>query len=303
MPDHHRAETPWSKGKLTRLGGSPRILFGHSYEDAAIEVEEFGEPGRVCVIAAAGETAAICAAAGHEVTAVDINAVQLDYARSRLAGAPARTGVAERGMHVARTALSAVVPGWRRSQLRPALAQCDGEQALEFWRTRLNAGPFRGLLTAVLRPTSLVVRTMQPEFARFLPRQFDQIILDRLEAGLARHGMADNRFAWRLLGGLEHPGWQLPRSGADRITWSQTDVLELLESVPAGHYDGISLSNVLDGASFAYGRRLRHAAARAIRPGGAVVLRSFAPPSGTGPGRALDDAAMLWGSVTVTRTT
>lgn len=310
MPDtssnsEKSSETPWSKGNLGR-GRHPRILFGVSYEDERIELEEFGNPDRICVIAASGETAAACAAAGHEVTAVDINPVQLDYAQARLASGRSRLGTAEQGMRVARSALGPIVPGWRWSRLGPVLAEADGEQAVDYWRRALNTGAFRRLLALGLRPTSLIVRTLQPEFARFLPRQFDQIILQRMEQGLARHGMAQNRYAWRMLAGREMPGWTLPLEhenpdAGGSVSWLQADVLDHLESVPAGHYGGVSLSNVLDGASFAYGRRLRQAASRAVRPGGAVVLRSFAPPGSAGPGRAADDAAMLWGSISTTR--
>ena len=120
------ASTPWRSGTLARRGRA-RVLFGWSYEDERIELEAFARTsgGRVCVIAAAGETAAACAAAGHEVTAVDINPRQLDYCRQRLAGDPAQSGLAETGMAAGRTALGWVAPAWRRTAVVGALSTSD----------------------------------------------------------------------------------------------------------------------------------------------------------------------------------
>ncbi|MEU2627920.1 DUF3419 family protein, partial [Kitasatospora sp. NPDC007106] len=91
--------TPWQDGRLTAgPAGRPRVLFGRMYEDPAVELSVFPPPGaRVLCIASAGDTAAALAAAGYEVTAIDLNPVQLAYARARLeGGAPALTGTAER---------------------------------------------------------------------------------------------------------------------------------------------------------------------------------------------------------------
>ncbi|WP_354644728.1 DUF3419 family protein [Kitasatospora camelliae] len=94
----HRTGTPWSEGRLLAgPAGRPRILFGRMYEDPAVELAAFPPGSRVLCIASAGDTAAALAAAGHEVTALDLNPAQLAYARARLeGGAPARTGTAER---------------------------------------------------------------------------------------------------------------------------------------------------------------------------------------------------------------
>ncbi|WP_198671672.1 methyltransferase domain-containing protein, partial [Desertihabitans aurantiacus] len=104
--------TPWQHGRLTRFG-PPQVLFGRSHEDERVELAAFGAPGRVCVIAGPGELAAACVAAGHRVTAVDINPHQLAYARRRLASAPPVRGSAEHLLTVGRTLLRAGAPGWR----------------------------------------------------------------------------------------------------------------------------------------------------------------------------------------------
>ncbi|MBV8828569.1 MAG: DUF3419 family protein, partial [Acidobacteriaceae bacterium] len=59
-----------------------RILFGQMYEDSAIEMRAFRPGSRVFCIASAGDTA-IALARDHNVTAVDINPAQLEYARKR----------------------------------------------------------------------------------------------------------------------------------------------------------------------------------------------------------------------------
>ena len=73
-----------------------------------------------------------------------------------------------------------------------------------------------------------------------------------------------------------------------------------LESEPPGSFDGITLSNILDGADEAYRARLVAAVKRAAAPDGMTVLRSFGDAEADSPfDRAEDDRAMLWGSVLV----
>lgn len=94
-------ETPWHAGRLGAATGPHRLLFGHMYEDAEIERRAFRDRGRVFCIASAGCTAMrLCDR--HEVVACDINPVQLAYAESRVRGASAEVGDAERAMALAR---------------------------------------------------------------------------------------------------------------------------------------------------------------------------------------------------------
>ncbi|SDE63021.1 hypothetical protein [Auraticoccus monumenti] len=291
--------TPWQGGRLVRFG-PPRVLFGRSYEDQRIELEAFGAPGRVCVIAASGEVAAACAAAGHRVTAVDINPHQLAYARRRLGEGESVRGSAESLMTAGRSMLRPVAPGWRLRRLWPVLQTAGPEEALAYWRRHLDTRVVRWLVAGALRPGTFAARILTKEFGRFIPRRFDDILRARLARGLGRHGMRDNRFAWRLLSGEEQPGWRLPDVDPDQISWVARDVAGHLESVPVGHYDAVALSNVLDGAPPEYGARLKVAVRHAVRPGGAVVLRSLAEPAPGDSGLAADDAALIWGSVTTT---
>ena len=111
--------TPWESGRFDTRGGPKKILFGRMYEDVAIERAAFAPAAltrgsRVFCIASAGCTA-MRLAERHEVTAVDINPVQLEYAQARVAGAPIRVGSAERIVAMGRTLLAPF--GWRRATL------------------------------------------------------------------------------------------------------------------------------------------------------------------------------------------
>jgi S-adenosylmethionine:diacylglycerol 3-amino-3-carboxypropyl transferase len=79
--------TAWEAGRLDAGRGPPRVLFGRMYEDPAIERAAFAPGGRVFCIASAGCTA-MHLSPRHDVVAVDINPVQLAYAKSRIEGAP-----------------------------------------------------------------------------------------------------------------------------------------------------------------------------------------------------------------------
>jgi hypothetical protein len=77
--------TVWEHGRFDARRGTGKVLFGRMYEDTRIETGAFAKANRIFCIASAGCTA-IALAAGHEVVAVDINAVQLAYAQRRFAG-------------------------------------------------------------------------------------------------------------------------------------------------------------------------------------------------------------------------
>ncbi|MGO9829385.1 MAG: hypothetical protein ACLPJH_04545, partial [Myxococcaceae bacterium] len=51
------ADTPWGRGRFDNRVAPQRILFGHMYEDAAVEARAFAGRGRIFCIASAGDTA------------------------------------------------------------------------------------------------------------------------------------------------------------------------------------------------------------------------------------------------------
>jgi S-adenosylmethionine:diacylglycerol 3-amino-3-carboxypropyl transferase len=95
-----------------------------------------------------------------------------------------------------------------------------------------------------------------------------------------------------------------PPPEARQVRLVHADAATFLESEPPGSFDGITLSNILDGADDAYRERLLAAVKRAAAPDAMTVLRSFGDADTDSPfNRAEDDRAMLWGSVLVRRAT
>lgn len=176
--------TPWSEGRLLSLQTRrPRVLFGRMYEDPAVELAAFPPPGaRVLCIASAGDTAATLAAAGYDVTAIDVNPAQLDYARARLtAAAPATTGSAEHLLAAGRT-VAAVLPAWRPAALERFLRLDDPAAQAHHWHRHLDGPGLRLLLATTLRPAGTLAAAVRPAFLDVLPRRFDTALRARLAA-------------------------------------------------------------------------------------------------------------------------
>ncbi|MFD6953390.1 hypothetical protein A6A08_26040 [Nocardiopsis sp. TSRI0078] len=297
---------PWAAGRILALPGrGPRLLFGRMYEDPRVEVRAFpAAPARVLCIASAGDTAAALARAGHDVTAIDVNPVQLAYARARVDdGAPAVAGSAELVLTAARRTAAAVLPWWRVEALRAFLDLDDPRVQSQWWRTRLDGPGLRLLMGAALRPAGVLTAALAPGFRHVVPARFDTELRARVARVLARHPNTDNP----LLAGLLAGRAPRPRVGVPcppgTVRFVLGDVAEHLESVSAGSYDAVTLSNVLDGPGPAYRRRLRAAVDRAVRPGGAAVLRSVGGTGDTAAAlRAAEERCPLWGSLYVTTT-
>jgi S-adenosylmethionine:diacylglycerol 3-amino-3-carboxypropyl transferase len=288
------AGTPWERGRFDARPGPRRLLFGRMYEDPAIELAAFRPGGRVLCIASAGCTA-MALAARHEVVAVDLNPVQLAYAARRLAGGPVEHGSAERLLAFGRA--FAPLVGWTPSRVR---AFCDLErptEQLRYWRRHLDTRRFRIAFDALLSLTALR-RVYGRAFLDFLPRRLGAVLRARLARGFGRHPNRTNPWAHALLLGSACDRAPAPTGAPVRLV--EADVAAWLEAAPAGGLDGVTLSNVLDGASVDYARRLAAAVRRAAAPDAPVVLRSFAePPPALAANRAADDRAMLWGVVDV----
>jgi S-adenosylmethionine:diacylglycerol 3-amino-3-carboxypropyl transferase len=287
-------ETPWEAGRFDAKGGPKKILFGRMYEDAAIEESAFAPGGRVFCIASAG-CMAMALASRHEVTAVDVNPVQLAYAEQRAAGGPTRIGSAERVMNVGRRLMALF--GWRRGTIESFLGLEHPEEQMAFWNRHLNTLGFRLAIDTLFSVRWLRSVYASP-FIEILPPRFGRVMRLRLERCWRTHPNRTNPYARALLLGdvSEEPR----RSASEPIRFVCADAAGFLESCAAGSFDGFTLSNILDGAPDRYRERLFAAVRHAGKPDGAVVLRSFAEPlHGSTTNQAIRDRSILWGVVDI----
>ena len=285
--------TAWRRGPFRLRPRGP--IFGQTYEDSAIELRVFKPQSRVFAIAGAGCTARALAAAGHSVTAVDINARQLEYARRRADGEPARRGVVEDLLAVGRNL--ATLAGWSRPRLAHFLSLSDGPEQAEYWDRWLDTPMWRAVVDALLAPRLLGFLYASP-FVGSLPRDFGERIRQRLRRGWSLHANCSNPYAAALL--LGHAPAEFGPS-ISPITFVCADAAEFLENSPVP-FDAFALSNIGDGASPTYQRRLRTAVERAAAPGAVQVTRSFAEPLPyTAANWAAQDRSLLWGVVEVSR--
>ena len=120
----------------------------------------------------------------------------------------------------------------------------------------------------------------------------------RMERCFARHANRTNPYVRSLL--LGELSASPPRAEAKSIQLVHADAAAYLESQPAGSFQGITLSNILDGVDDPYRERLFAAVERAASPDAITVLRSFGNAEAESPfNRAGDDRSMLWGTVLV----
>jgi S-adenosylmethionine:diacylglycerol 3-amino-3-carboxypropyl transferase len=264
------------------------------HEDWLIEADVLPERGRIFCIASAGCTAFALGLRGASVTAVDANPAQIEYVKSRLEGGEPRPGSVERKL--ARLRRLGRLAGWTPTALSEFCAVADGRAQIEFWRERLDTRRFRAGLALLLNPLALRLAYSSPLVAA-LPRRFTRVVRRRLERGFASHPNRDNPYArFLLLGDAEQPA---PRPGLE-LPLACADAAAFLEQCAPASFDGFSLSNVLDGASSAYGERLRTAVRRAAAPGAVTILRSFGEPASAEEDEwAARDRSLLWGSVRV----
>lgn len=284
--------TPWRRGPFR--APSKRIAFGQNYEDCAIELQAFRQKSRVFSIAGAGNTARTLAAAGHRVTAVDIDQRQLAYARSRADGEPSRMGTVERVLALGRGLAS--LAGWSRRRLEEFLNFSDCVQQVEYWDRWLDTPLWRAALDALLSPSLLNLCYASP-FVASLPRDFSRQIRRRLRRCWANHPNQSNPYAASLL--LGRPLTD-PDPPAISIKFVCADAADFLESGPRSSFEAFALSNIGDGAPPEYLRRLQNAIQHAATPDAVVVSRTFAEPAVENTSNcAARDRSMLWGVVGV----
>ena len=288
------AVTIWERGRLDARVGPRQVLFGRMYEDTAVELDVFAPGSRVLCIASAGCTA-MRLAPHHDVVAIDINPVQLEYAARRIDGDPGFRGRAERVMDFMR--FFAPLAGWWPSKIQAFLDLDDPDRQIETWNRELNTWRFRAALDGLFSITALR-SVYSPRFLDFLPQRLGKVMRGRMERCFATHPNATNRFARSLLlGELDR---EPPPPEARRIQLVHADAASFLESQEPGSFDGFTLSNILDGVDDAYRERLFAAVKRAASPKAMTVLRSFGEADADSPAnRAAEDRSMLWGTVLV----
>jgi S-adenosylmethionine:diacylglycerol 3-amino-3-carboxypropyl transferase len=265
------------------------------YEDCErIEGRYFNAGGRVFAIASAGSTA-VYLAADHHVTAVDMNPVQLDYARRRSRGGLPERGVVERLLDRGRRFYR--LSGWERESLDAFLEMEDPREQLRYWNERLNTTMFRTGMDALF--SRLLMRMAYSwRFLAALPKHFGLVLRERLERTWGTHANRDNPYVHALLAGEIPPARRTAR--ALDVEFAVADAANYLEASRRGSFDAFTFSNILDGASAAYRRRLFAATRRAASANAVVILRSFAQPTGSEfRNVAAEDRSPLWGVVDV----
>jgi S-adenosylmethionine:diacylglycerol 3-amino-3-carboxypropyl transferase len=272
------------------------VLFGRMHEDPEIELRVFGAGSRIFAIASAGCTARALAAAGYRVTAVDINPRQLAYARARAEGGATVEGAAERLARRGRCWLP--LAGWSVGRLHEFLELQDVGAQIEYWAEVLDTMRWRMAVDAALA-RAVLSWFYAGTLTDVLPRPFGPRLRARLARCCATHANRTNPYLRGLLRGDMPPEPGLP---AHSIEWVCADAAAYLEACPPRSFNGFTLSNIGDGASEAYRRRLWAAVHRAAAPNAVAIMRSLAEPRCTEEERwAARDRNAIWGSIHVER--
>ena len=249
--------TAWEAGRLDAGRGPPRVLFGRMYEDPAIERAAFSPGGRVFCIASAGCTA-MHLSPYHDIVAVDINPMQLAYAKSRIEGAPMVRGTAEHVMRIGRALLP--LAGWRRTTLDAFLDFDDPAAQRRFGRpisTRDGSVPVSTRCCRLRRYARRTRRTCSPRFQVTLARScgpgWSAASASTPIAAIPSHMRFSPASSWPT---------PVPPE-ARRVELVQSDAATYLEQAPPQSFRGFTLSNILDGADDSYRARLFRAIRRA----------------------------------------
>jgi S-adenosylmethionine:diacylglycerol 3-amino-3-carboxypropyl transferase len=291
------AQSPWRTGRFDGGRRAPKLLFGRMFEDSAIERRAFPAAGRVFCIASAGCTALELAQHGAQVTAVDINPSQIAYVERRLSGGACELGSADRVMDVLRRAARCC--GLRCETLVEFLELDDPAEQVRFWRQRIDRPALRRA-TRLLLSKKVLRRAYASSLLRAVPDSFADVLWSRLERGIGMHPNRTNPYAWQLfLGGSLHEIKEANSTG-NPMKLICDDAADYLSKCSTGIFNGITLSNILDGVEDAYATRLVSAVSNAAEASAPVVLRSFAEPRNREEDElAAADRSLLWGRIAV----
>jgi S-adenosylmethionine-diacylglycerol 3-amino-3-carboxypropyl transferase len=127
----------------------------------------------------------------------------------------------------------------------------------------------------------ILVRLFGPEATQNAVEPFHAHFARRTRHVLATLPAADNPYLWQVLAGhfpdgVTAPWLTAPSPGERRpaVEWTPTTMADALVRVP-GPFDLVHLSNILDWLSEADARDVLDLSARALRPGGLVVVRQL----------------------------
>ncbi len=250
--------------------GSDRVVFGHMHEDHSLELSLTDRLPlmKALVIASGGDLVFALAGAKVEVTAVDSNPAQIALVRLK-AGCPADLmdlcfcGSVDRLFRWGGPLLSWLF-GW--PEMRPGRIRV-------FLLDRLEG--FLPWVASLLHG---------PRVAARLDRHAIQLIRRRLELAMKKPDADHNPLLQVLLGnrfGPEVPtvwserGIALWSGEIGRINLIAADFSQVLHDSAAGSQGLISVSNLPDVMESAAWDRLVGDAARALTPGGFLVVRSM----------------------------
>ncbi|MBM3980746.1 MAG: DUF3419 family protein [Planctomycetes bacterium] len=126
---------------------------------------------------------------------------------------------------------------------------------------------------------------------------FSRHFARRIRYAFATLPARTNPFLWQMLAGVGQPDWlALPAAGRmPEVTWRQSFMADALRE-HVGAFDVVHLSNILDWLSPDEATSTLEVAARALRPGGQVVVRqlnSTLDIPASGPMFAWDDTREL----------
>jgi S-adenosylmethionine-diacylglycerol 3-amino-3-carboxypropyl transferase len=109
---------------------------------------------------------------------------------------------------------------------------------------------------------------------------FSRHFARRIRHAFATLPAATNPFLWQMLAGCYHPGhladwFALPMPARmPEVTWRRAFMADALREQP-GAFDVVHLSNILDWLSPEEATATLELAARALRPGGQVIIRQL----------------------------
>lgn len=274
------------------------VAFAQVREDPRLDLEvvaSLNATPRIAMIASGGETA-LCLGRLPlgQLALIDVNPAQLALVRCKWWLAQHATprearewlghellSAEERGQRVAET-LEALALG--RDSLGPfALVSSEGadhcgryERLFAALRQALQHQSLEAAFTDTMALDNLVA--LFGEAATQNPRQsFADHFLARTRLALQRPDAKANPFLQRILtgGGPDWDwlqGWERPRIQPE---WHRGEMSQVLEQWPPAQFDLVHLSNILDWLSEAEASLLLERAARALRPGGRVLVRQL----------------------------